>query len=301
MSQCRMARFDQAPETRQIGSLKLAEHLLRLALLAPRTCLLGFAIGLSCAPRLGPSAAKDEAVRVAPLGEPLPSLPEIASSQPSANNAVSGLRELRVPGFQPALLFVPAGTAKRPLVLAAHGAGGSPEWECDYWRRLTFDRVFVLCLRGTPLGTYPGYFYRDHRALEKELVAAEAAARQGEPRIYQGSGLYAGFSQGSSMGSAMIARHAAAFPFLVLIEGFELWNVPRGREFEKNGGRRILFACGSKECASVARGSVRWLTTGGIDARLEYAPGEGHTPLGKVLTHIEASLPWLVGDDPSWH
>jgi hypothetical protein len=86
----------------------------------------------------------------------------------------------------------------------------------------------------------------------------------------------------------------------VLVEGFELWNVPRARAFAQNGGKRVLIACGSKECAKVGEASVRWLTKANVQARLEYAPGEGHTPMGGVLSRIHAALPWLLADAPAW-
>ena len=210
------------------------------------------------------------------------------------------LRDVSVPGFTNALLFSPAGNEKRPLLVAAHGAGGSPEWDCEYWRRLTNDRAFILCIRGTPLGRYPGYFYRDHHALERELVAAEAAARALEPRISEDSGLYAGFSQGSTMGTAMISAHAQELPYLVLIESFELWSVPRARAFLHNGGKRVLLACGSKECAKVGQASLRWLQRAGVESRLEFRRGEGHTPMGEVQSAVATSLPWLLGNDPLW-
>ena len=229
--------------------------------------------------------------------EPAASVAPVSVAAPTAPSSV---RALEVPGFAPAVLFSPAGSSSRPLLVATHGAGGSPEWECEYWRRLTGDRVFVLCLRGTPLGSYPGYYYQDHRALERELISANAAARASEPRISADAGLYAGFSQGSTMGSVMIGKHASAFPFLVLIESFQLWNVPLARAFAKNGGKRVLIACGSTECATVGRSSVRWLKQVGIDARLELAPGAGHTPLEGVMTRVEASLPWLLDDEPAW-
>ncbi|MEI9952279.1 MAG: hypothetical protein WDO74_25645 [Pseudomonadota bacterium] len=212
-----------------------------------------------------------------------------------------GLRALEVPGFQPALLFSPAGVASRPLVVAAHGAGGSAEWECEYWRRLTQGRAFVLCLQGTPLGrTGAGYYYRDHLALNREFVAAERAARTADPRILAVSGLYAGFSQGATMGAPNLAQHAAAFPYAVLIEGFAPWNVPGGRKFLGNGGRRILIACGSKECASVAKTSERWLRAAEVPVRVEYAAGTGHTPAGAVMELTAAALPWLLEGDPHW-
>jgi hypothetical protein len=221
-----------------------------------------------------------------------------------ASRATEGdgvIRPLDVPGFEPALLFTPDGNSPQPLVVAAHGAGGGPEWECEYWRRLTGARVFILCLRGTPLGgSYSGYFFRDHRALNREFIAAEQAARAGQPRILAGSGLYAGFSQGATMGPAIIALHADAFPYVVLIEGFMSWNVPGARQFVRAGGRRLLLACGSKECAAVGNTSIRWFQVAGVEARLEYAPGAGHTPAGPVMDKVALALPWLLAGDPSW-
>jgi len=202
------------------------------------------------------------------------------------------VRALDVQGFLPAVLFVPPGDAPARLVVATHGAGGAPEWECDYWRQLTNDSAFVLSLRGKSMGG-GSYYYPNHLELEAELNAAERAARAAEPRILPGAGVYSGYSQGASMGSVMLAQHGAAFPYLVLIEGFELWNIPRARRFRQSGGKRVLFACGTAQCNRVAEESVRWLLKGGIDARLEYASGAGHTPAGEVMERIDAALPWL--------
>ncbi len=210
------------------------------------------------------------------------------------------VRSLLVEGFAPAILYVPPGNETRPLLVAAHGAGGAPEWECEYWRRLTQRRAFVLCLRGTALGSYAGFYFPNHHVLERELLAAEHAARDSEPRIGQGSAVYAGFSQGATMGTQMIVPHAGTFTLLVLIETFEPWNVPRAKAFLRAGGKRVLIVCGSKECQKTGAASVHWLTVSGVDARLEYARGEGHTPLGAVMGRVEASLPWLVAGDAPW-
>lgn len=210
-------------------------------------------------------------------------------------SARAGLRPLEVEGFLPAVFFVPAGEGARRLVVAAHGAGGAPEWECEYWRRLTRERAFVLCLRGKAMGG-GSYYYPNHHALEAELVAAERAARAAEPRILPDGAVFAGFSQGASMGSVMLSRHGADFPYLALIEGFELWNIPRARAFAQGGGRRVLLACGTEQCGRVAEESVRWLIKGGVEARLERAPGAGHTPAGAVMERVEGALPWLLGE-----
>lgn len=198
------------------------------------------------------------------------------------------------------MLFSPAGEAQRPLVVATHGAGGTPEWACQQWRQLTHERAFVLCLRGKSVGAGGGYYYPDHRALEAELLAAERAARDAEPRMLAGSGVYAGFSQGASMGSVMLSAHGARFPYLVLVEGFELWNVARAKAFQKSGGKRVLLACGTRQCQSTARQSVRWLEQGGVEGRLEYASGAGHTPGGEVERALVGALPWLMQGEPAF-
>jgi predicted esterase len=209
-----------------------------------------------------------------------------------------GFRALEVPGFLPAVLFVPPGTAQRPLVVAAHGAGGSPEWDCEYWRRLTGGTRFLLCLRGKSMGASGGFYYPNEHALEAELIAAERALRAAQPRVAAGDGLYAGFSQGASMGSAMIGKHGASFPALVLQEGFQLWNIARARTFAKNGGRRVLLVCGTEQCNRIATETARWLERGGVESRLEFAAGAGHTPLGEVMERTRSALPWLLPAQP---
>jgi len=216
-------------------------------------------------------------------------LPAAAARSPLATPCA-----VEVPGFLPALLLTPSGEEPRPLLVAAHGAGGSPEWECDYWTRLLGERWFVLCLRGTSLGRGGGYYYKTELALEAELVAAERAARAREPRIAPGPAVYAGFSQGASFGSAVLARHGAQFSRLALVEGFQRWNIPRARAFAKAGGKRVLFACGTKECNAAASESARWLVKSGVEAKVEYAAGAGHTPLGLVGARVQEQLPWLL-------
>jgi predicted esterase len=216
------------------------------------------------------------------------------------DSAPSGAEVLEVPGFLPAVLVVPNGVGTRPLVVAAHGAGGAPEWECDYWARLTAEQAFVLCLRGTRISPRAGFYFRNHLELDAELTAALAAARLRFPRIAPNSGIYAGFSQGASMGALIVDRHAAELPYVVLIEGFQQWNVLLGRAFAKRGGKAVLFACGTRECANTAEASVQALQRAGPRARAEYATGAGHTPAGQVEGLVASGLPWLLEDDAAW-
>lgn len=214
--------------------------------------------------------------------------------------ATARTRPLEVPGFLPALLVEPSGRDRRPLIVAAHGAGGAPEWECDYWSRLTSGRAFVLCLRGTRINPRAGFYFRDHRALDAEFTAAVAAARRASARIAVGSGIYAGFSQGASMGSLVIAKHAEEFPYVVLIEGFQAWDASLARAFAQHGGKAVLFACGSRQCAHTADASSRALGRAGLRARAEHAPGAGHTPAGQVEALVASNMPWLLAGDVTW-
>jgi predicted esterase len=222
----------------------------------------------------------------------------ITAEVPASAEAASALATpcaIEVPGFLPAVLLAPSGRETRPLLVAAHGAGGAPEPECDYWTRLLEEQWFVLCLRGTSLGKSGGFYFKNEYALEAELVAAERAAREREPRIAPRPAVYAGFSQGASFGSAVLSRHGEQFSRLALIEGFQRWNIPRAREFAKAGGKRVLFVCGTKECSAAASESARWLNKSGIDAKLEYARGAGHTPFGEVRSRLKGELSWLLG------
>lgn len=239
----------------------------------------------------------------APAGDTaLRSAPAV-KSQPAALSD-DGSSELVVPGFLPAVVHVPVGREPRPLVVATHGAGGAPEYECEYWVRLTAGRAFVLCLRGTPFGhaAPSAFYYKNHIELGRELDAALKAMRgRYGARLSPGAGLYSGFSQGATMGVGMIASHGADLQHLVLIEGgFDYWSVARARKYRASGGQRVLFACGTKWCADKSEKAALWLRQAGLEVRVEYAPGVGHTPDGGVMGRVTAALPWVVSDSAAW-
>ncbi|HET9958365.1 MAG TPA: hypothetical protein VFQ61_27910 [Polyangiaceae bacterium] len=214
---------------------------------------------------------------------------------PTTRRHEEGFVELPVPGFLSAVTYLPRREAIA-LVVATHGAGGSPEWECEYWYRLSRGGMQLLCLRGTSLGrNYPGsFYYENHLRLEAEFKAALRAFEGGTettPKVL----IYAGFSQGAIMGAPMIVAHASRFSRLVLIEGgFEYWSRGTARKFAKNGGKKVLFLCGTGYCNSRSRVPADWLASEGVDVRLEHVTGAGHTPAGEVMQRLEAQLPWIV-------
>jgi predicted esterase len=270
-----------------------------------------FAALCCCTPResSGPPSRSPEELRSEAVGwdgaEAVVGIHAPASSTPTpeADDLPEPARlrvtELQVPGFLPAVLVVPAGDEPRPVVVAAHGAGGSPEWECEYWTRLTRGHAFVLCLRGTRMGE-GAFYYKEHHSLAAELDAALSALDSAFPRAIRGSGVYAGFSQGASMGSLIVAQRAERLPYVVLIEGFVQWNVALGRKLAERGGKAVLWACGTRDCSVKAEASARALEQARVRARSRTLPGAGHTPLGPVMQAVAENLDWLFEGDPAW-
>lgn len=229
------------------------------------------------------------------------SAPAIGDEVTSGEGAYSALE---VPGFLPAVLYLPETNEPRPLVVANHGAGGVPEWECDYWRRLTQGHAVLLCLRGSRIRNDrpSGYYYKTHLALGAELRAALSVLKERHAaRLAPDSGVYAGFSQGAIMGAPVMPEYGNEFPTLALIEGgFQYWSPARARRFAERGGRRVLFACGTTWCANGARAPAEWLEAHGVKVRIEYAEGAGHTAGGEVMKRTEGALPWLLEGDRNW-
>ncbi|MGC4087641.1 MAG: hypothetical protein QM756_07050 [Polyangiaceae bacterium] len=220
--------------------------------------------------------------------------PTGVSATPGAARASEDARPLDVDGFLSAPIFVPNRAAPWTLLIGTHGAGGAPEWECDYWRRLSQGRLLLACLRGTPMG-HGAFYYRDHHALEREFQAANAALERRFGERIAPIGVYAGFSQGATMGALMVVEHASRFRRLALVEGgYESWSPASARRFAKAGGERVLLVCGTRWCADKAETSARWLRSAGAQARTEYAAGAGHTPTGAVMAKVEQALPWLL-------
>jgi pimeloyl-ACP methyl ester carboxylesterase len=231
------------------------------------------------------------------------SVPAPAPAPPSAEPETT---ELAVPGHRPAVLVVPPGAGPRPVLVAAHGAGDRAEWQCEWWAPLLGRRGFVLCPRGRPMTNAPGadtgYYYPDHYALGKEVLAAlDALGSEYGERVDTDRATYAGYSQGAIMGALFAAPRGNRFARLVLIEGgYAEWNVPSATRFRRAGGERVLLACGQSYCQRGAERAILWLRRAGVEARLEHAPGAGHTYGGEIGERVASALPWLFDGDSRW-
>jgi predicted esterase len=250
----------------------------------------------------GPPAAEREA-RAEPIdgGEAPAEAAEKSTpaDRPPASPRVEVLT-LPVEGFGPAVVVAPLDDTPRPMLIAAHGAGDSPEWQCEHWGPVADARFYVLCPRGLPLGRGDdsAFYYADHLALEREVVAMVRAARAAfGARLATKGGVYTGYSQGATMGALMVVDHGADFQHLVLVEGGSgEWTLGRARRFQATGGESVAIVCGTPGCASRGKRSQALLEKAGLRARLEHVEGGGHTYVGSVGDRARELLNgWTLG------
>src|SRR5690606_26256370 len=197
------------------------------------------------------------------------------TASPSTSTAARfEIRALAVEGFLDAVVALPERTEPLPLVVAAHGAGGDPEWTCRSWAERVRGRRIVLCPRGRAISKRKpwGYYYPDHYALGAEVLAAVSALeRELGARLAPGGALYTGFSQGASMGALFVAEHGARFPAVILTEGGTTeWSLQSARKYAESGGKRVLFVCGNSGCQRRAEKSAALLEKAGVAARVEH-------------------------------
>jgi predicted esterase len=194
--------------------------------------------------------------------------------------------------------------------VATHGAEGRPEYQCRLWAGIAAERAFVLCPRGRATNPYLAeeetrYYYPSHLALAAEVEAAfEALVARYPDEVDPSRPVYAGFSQGASMGALMLPTARVHFARVALVEGgfgqFQEWNVAAARRFREQGAARVLLACGRLACFELAQPTARFLEQGGLETRLLYEPDAGHSYLGPMQEALRAGFEWLVAGDPRW-
>jgi predicted esterase len=235
------------------------------------------------------------------LADELVSEPGAPSPTTEADETpAAGPATLEVPGFGAAIVVLPTAKARpAPVLVAAHGAGDSPEWQCEHWGAVARGRYYVLCPRGLSLGG-GGYYYANHIELGKELVAALAAVRNTHGSIVRHEGgIYTGYSQGATMGALMVIDHGKKFPHLVLVEGgTSEWSLGRAKRFAATGGKSVALVCGGTGCMRRAEAAAKVLERAGLRARAEHARGGGHTYVGIVGERATELLEnWLLADE----
>jgi pimeloyl-ACP methyl ester carboxylesterase len=204
------------------------------------------------------------------------------------------------------VLWVPGQAAgPRPVLVVAHGAGGDARWHCELYAERIHAAAYILCPRGVRMiadrTVESGYYFPDHHALEREVMAGLEALWSRSADADRTGLVYAGYSQGATMGALMIVEHADLFHRLALVEGGSSeWDLVRARRFRRGGGQRVLFACGLEHCRDAALRSARWLGLADVAVRVQYARGAGHTPAGGVGEKVAEAFGWLIDGDPRW-
>ena len=214
---------------------------------------------------------------------------------------------LPVEGFLPAVLALPLGaTTRRPILIGVHGTGDCPDWQCYEMQRLVRGRAFCVCPRGVVSATFSTptdtrYEWRGQGALAKEIEHAVAAVRAAYPDyVDDGPLLYEGFSYGAMAGVAFVSDAPSRYPRVVLTEGGSGWTLARAKAFAKNGGERVLFACGQLGCVGEAKQAAKLLEKVGIPAKVVYGKGEGHGYGTTVASGIQGEFAWLTDGDARW-
>lgn len=212
---------------------------------------------------------------------------------------------LDVPGFDAAIVSFPSGDASHePVLVAAHGAGDNPVWQCETWREILGDRAIILCLSGPrEMPRSDARYFPDHFALEKIAFASVEALRRALPEPSRARRVvYTGYSQGATMGALMIVTHGDTCPRLVLVEGgFDGWTLGRAEKFKRSGGERVLFACGTGHCRKRAEASAQTLVKAGVDARVVADLSGGHNYGGPIASAVKEAFAWLVESDADWN
>ena len=226
---------------------------------------------------------------------PTPDARGEASAAPPTNERAQALK---VAGFEDAIVVIPAEMKPVPLLVAAHGAGGDPAWECERWARVARGRWFLLCPCGAPLrrGEAGSYYYPEHHTLEREVTAAVLAAREKYgTRITTAGGTYVAYSQGATMGALMLVEHGDEFPHLLLIEGGSGdWTRARAERFRATGGESVFIVCGTSGCAGRAARARPVLERAGLATEVRVIENGGHTELEAVGAAAETLLETLA-------
>ncbi len=183
-------------------------------------------------------------------------------------------------------VWVPAGDANAPVVVALGGSWDRPEWLCEMLDRAARGRVHLLCVRGRlrperpPDG--PRWSPPPAEAAAKEVRAALEAARAaglGDVPL-----VLAGFSRGAGIAAALSAsRYALGVAALVLVEG--------GHGARVAPGLPTAWGCGTRGCARATAKRCR-TARGPCIAEADLRVGHSYNPPWEVQG--DRLLTWVL-------
>jgi pimeloyl-ACP methyl ester carboxylesterase len=221
------------------------------------------------------------------------------AAEPEDASPTAPWQSLDVPGFEPAWVWVPEGAERLPVIVVTHGAGGAAEWHGARYRELLGDRAILVCPRGRRINhrvPSEGYYYPDHFTLAREVhQALVALGVRYRTRIDAERLVYAGYSQGATMGVLGLGTMRSPFKRLILVEGGTSgWTAALARRLREQGLERALFVCGTQGCKKGSLSAVGLLERVETRARSTTAAGSGHRPDGDVGERLAQALPWIL-------
>lgn len=252
--------------------------------------------------------------------EPLRPAPHVDTAPPTAAAvpapALAPLESkplvaMQVPGFEDAVVAIPAGvTARAPVVVAMHGHFDKPEQFCAAWAQIFQNRAFIVCPRGmfapgSPWGDKRFTFVEANSA-ERELDAALAALHAAPFAAYVDAHkpVYVGFSLGAFMGVPLARRRGNDFSSMIFVEG-NLDHMSRSmiEDYVGTGGHRMMLVCAEgkealKTCSNHANRIVERLEGMGGEGTVVDAGRAGHSYEGQVAKAVSLAMPAFLEDDP---
>jgi hypothetical protein len=162
------------------------------------------------------------------------------------------------------VVTIPVGAREpRPVLVGVHGAQDRPDWACAQWQATVASWAFVVCPKGVP--------WRRNNAWGSPTVLAERADRalvalreRYGKYVADGPATYAGFSQGGTLASKVVALRPGTYDTAILVEvghtRLDARTAVAG--LAKGHVSRLIVSCATTRCLGLAK-------------RMQGAAGEG--------------------------
>ena len=202
-----------------------------------------------------------------------------------------------------AYLTIPVGARdKRAVVVGVHGAGDRADWSCSEWQATTAGWAFVVCPQGVPHPTWPSTFVwgsAESIAAEADEAVAVLRSRYGD-YLEDGPLIYAGWSQGATLASQVVASRPGVYDRAVLVE---VGHTPLDAaavttNLEKGGVRRAVVSCSSVKCRTWAKEFQRAADRQSLPVRVNDVGNRGHFFDDRVVSTLGPLFAWMVDDQP---
>jgi pimeloyl-ACP methyl ester carboxylesterase len=244
------------------------------------------------------------------LGPPVeaPTSPDPLGQLPTSPRSEASVVRIDLEQLGSILVRLPAGDRVLPAIFVTHGAGGSAEAHLEYWAQLLGETYIIFAVQGSALNVNQpeqGHYYKNHHELERQVLALVEHLKDRKhasipyvARLAPTPWIYAGYSQGATMGALFSLNHAKLLSRLILIEGgTEGFTFSRVRGYLENGAEKILWVCGTQSCLHGARRASATSARVGLQTRVALAQGAGHIYWGAVADRVAEQLPWVLADD----